>query len=71
MIDIKEVETIPAAEVCRILKLTHRKLIHAILNGTIPIGAVAEPQSEEEHYVVKIYKKRFEKYINGELKGKS
>lgn len=67
MTDIKEVEIIPAAEVCKVLKLSHRKLVHAILNGTLPIGAVAEPQNEEEHYVVKIYRKRFEKYINGEL----
>lgn len=67
MNNIIEVETIPAADVCKALKLSHRRLIHAILNGTLPIGAVAEPQSKEEHYVVKIYKTRFEKYIKGEL----
>ncbi len=67
MIDYTELETIPAAKVAKVLKLSHRKLIHAILNGTVPIGAVAEPQNDDEHYVIKIYKKRFEKYINGEL----
>lgn len=67
MTEIKEIEIVPAAEACKVLRLSHRRLIHAILNGTLPIGAVAEPQNEEEHYVVKIYKTRFLKYINGEL----
>ena len=63
-----KIETIPAAKVCKALNLSHRRLIVAILNGTLPIGAVAEPQSEGEHYVVRIYKERYEKYVRGELK---
>lgn len=62
-----KIETIPAEQACKALNLSHRRLIVAILNGTLPIGAVAEPQNEGEHYVVRIYKERYEKYVRGEL----
>lgn len=64
---LQEIETLSPLEVCKSLNLTHRKLITAMLNGTLPIGAVAEPQGEGERYVVKIYKNRYEKYVKGEL----
>lgn len=64
---INKIETIPTVEAAKALGMSHRKLIAAILNGTCPIGAVAEPQVEGEHYSIKIYKERFEKYVKGEL----
>jgi hypothetical protein len=64
---LQQIETISPAEVCKALNLSHLRLINAILNGTLPIGAVAEPKEEGEHYVVRIYKERYEKYTRGEL----
>ncbi|MGI6349659.1 MAG: hypothetical protein ACOXZ0_07050 [Eubacteriales bacterium] len=64
---IKKVETISPAEAAKALGISHRRLILAILNGTCPIGAVAEPQEEGERYSVRVYKARFDKYVKGEL----
>ena len=61
------VELIPVEQVARELKTTNRKVIVAIKNGTLPIGAVAEPQNETEHYTAKIFKKRWEMYKEGLL----
>ena len=63
----ESIEFIPVEKVAKELKTTHRKVVLMIKNGTLPIGAVAEPDGDRDHYVCKILKSRWEKYKTGEL----
>lgn len=62
-----ELELVPAQEVAKALKTTNRKVIMMIKNGTMPIGAVAEPEENEGRYVVKIVKTRWDKWQAGNI----
>lgn len=64
---MNKIETMPTSEAAKALGLSHRKLVTAMLNGTVPIGAVIQPQFEGEKYCVRVYRDRFEKYVKGEL----
>lgn len=58
---------IPVTEVAKALHVSHRRVIMMILNGTLPIGGVAEPDDDFGHYSVAISRERFEKWMRGEL----
>ena len=62
----KQVETVTVQEVADALGVAPMKIKNAILNGTMPIGAVMrDPHSTRDRTI--IIKKRYEKWIGGEL----
>lgn len=63
MIDF-DVQILPAAEVAKMFGTTAPKVKAAILNGTLPIGFVAEKRSEKEVDRIFIVKKRLEAWLN-------
>ena len=63
----KEKLTMDAAEVATILHTTPAKVRSAILNGTMPVGMVGQEDSEK-HLRTIIVRKRFEKWMDGELR---
>lgn len=62
--DLFKVEIMKAEEVAKILKTSPPRVKGAILNGTMPIGAVFEKSHPGEVDRVAIVKKRFEAWIN-------
>ena len=50
----------------RQLKTSDKKVVAMILNNTMPIGAVAEPEQAGAQYTTRIPKKRWEKWLAGE-----
>ena len=69
MSEVEEVELVPRNEVARAMKMTPLGVSLAILNGTLPIGAVIAPEqtSDSTEYTTKIFKKRWELYKEGKL----
>lgn len=63
-----EIEYVPVSVVAKALKTTHRKVVLMILNRTLPIGCVAEPDTEGGHYTVRIFRHLWEMYQRGELR---
>lgn len=64
-----EVDLLKADEVAKMLKTTPSKITAAILNGTFPVGIVAEGSTTERTRTI-IVKKRLEAWLNAEdLKG--
>lgn len=61
-----KIELIPIKEVARQLKTSDKKVVAMILNNTMPIGAVAEPEQAGAQYTTRIPKKRWEKWLAGE-----
>lgn len=57
-------ELMSAKEVAKILGINTMKVKSAILNGTMPVGAVC---NEGKNDRVVIIKTRFEKWMNGDL----
>lgn len=66
MRDLKD-EFIPIREVADAMHTTPAKLTAMILNGTVPIGGVAEGRDDGERRVTLISKIRLEKWLAGEL----
>lgn len=54
---------VPATEVAKALGTTHRGVVLAIENGTLPIGMAA--RSERGRYIVKIPRARWEAWLEG------
>ncbi len=65
MIDF-DVQILPTIEVAKMFKTTSPKIKAAILNGTLPIGFVAQKQDENEVDRIFIVKKRLEAWLNAE-----
>lgn len=60
-----KVETIPLADVAKILGTSAPRVKAAILNGTLPIGAVFEKSRPGEVDRVTVVKNRFEAWLMG------
>lgn len=60
-----EVELLKADDVAKMLCTTPQKITAAILNGTFPVGIVAEGGKSERTRTI-IVKCRLEKWLNGE-----
>ena len=58
-----QVELIAVGDVAKELHWTHRKVIQAILNRTLPIGTAVAPE-EGEHFQARIPKARWEAWKN-------
>jgi hypothetical protein len=66
MSELAKVETLPVAPVAKALGISPMKVKYAILNHTLPIGAVCrEPGSTKDRIV--IVKERWDKWIAGQL----
>ena len=65
---MKSTNIIPVAEVASYLGTSPRKATRMTINGTLPIGSVAEPTKENEEYTTRILRSRWEMWIKGELK---
>ncbi len=63
--EVERVETVPLNEVAKALGVSPRKAMRMILNGTLPVGCVAEPEEEGERYTPRVLKVRWEAYIAG------
>lgn len=61
-----EVELLRADEVAAMLKTTAPKITAAILNGTFPVGLVADATRDGEYTRTIIIKRRFEKWLAGD-----
>lgn len=66
MNDLDRVETLPVKEVAGALGIAPMKVKSAILNGTMPIGAVARGENSSKDRIV-IIAERYRKWIAGEL----
>ncbi len=65
------IETIPTAEVAKLLGTSHEGIRNGILNGTLPIGFVSKKEGSNR-YRTTIIKKRFDAWINArDLEGKN
>ena len=64
---ISRVEIIPVAEVAAALGIAPMKVKSAIKNGTMPIGCVCKDEENSTHERTVIIKRRWEKWIAGEL----
>ena len=60
------VETIPVAQVANEMRTNAMKIKSAILNHTMPIGAVMREEGSTHDRII-IFKTRWEKYKRGEL----
>ena len=64
---MKSEDLVPVEEVGRELHLQRRQVRLAVLNGTLPVGVVIEPQDNNGHYVPRTYRKRWEAWKEARL----
>ena len=62
-----ETEMIPVGEVAKELHWQHRQVIVAMMNGTLPIGAVIPPQKAGGKDSARIPRERWERWKKGEM----
>ncbi len=60
------VETVPITEVARALGVSPRKVMRMLLNRTLPVGCIADPEKEGERYTPRVIRARWEAYITAQ-----
>jgi len=62
-----KLEMVKTEEVAKEMGMESRQVFNAILNGSMPIGAVIKPENENQHYAARILRNRWEKWKEGRL----